>query len=116
MKTLDFSSIELITGEDKDYHQELIGLYVHLFEDLSIKYKTQMLSGDGEKLYATIHRAKPSLITLGLTELLEDMKQSIALFSQDPIDTEKVQAAIEYAQKYCEDVIIQLKKYRERMK
>ncbi len=112
MEKLNFSNVSNIAGGDLEYQQELLELYIDLFKVLPSQYKTCLINKNTDKLEATIHRVKPSLITLGLSKFLEELKRGSILMEESSSDTEKTLIFIKYIETVCDDSITQLRKYQ----
>ncbi len=114
-ESIDFYNLEQITGEDEAYRQELLMLYLELLNKLSLQYEECLLARDASKLAAVIHKAKPSLVLLGLENCLKSLKEGQNLLNRENSTQEEFKNSIEHIKRFCQSYKQELIGYQNRI-
>ncbi len=113
-ESIDFYNLEQITGEDKAYRQELVMLYLELLKKLPLHYEECMHAKDVTKLAAVIHKAKPSLVLLGLENCFAALKEGQALISTENVAEKAIKTSVEGLKMLCQTYVQEFIQYQNR--
>ena len=107
-KHIDVSVLEEITDGSPDLLRDMIDIFLLQIPTYIIDMETAYKNGDYAKLGAIVHKAKSSVATMGITSLVQKMKEFEFLAKSG----EKPESYPEYLNLFkstCEEAIKELK-------
>ncbi|MCL2074372.1 MAG: Hpt domain-containing protein [Marinilabiliaceae bacterium] len=111
-KLIDLSYLEGIAGDNESILDELINIFLDQIDEFNTGFKNYFSKKDWKKLAALAHKAKSSVLSMGLEELGNDLKElellSLGLIDKEPSTEnikieEQIFSKIENFKQVCEE-------------
>lgn len=111
VELFDLSKLESIAKGDKVFIKKMLQLFIDETPILINKIKKAYKDGDYKKIATIAHKIKPSIDTLGIYLLKEEIRE-IELNAETYGDSEELSAMIIYLEKTIKQVLIELRKVK----
>jgi PAS domain S-box-containing protein len=99
--TVDLQAIDEIAGDDHDFKQRLIAVYIETLQECRAEYQRTMTERNEPDLRALSHKMYPTLTILSATGLLEEFEKGKALLRGDAL-TNEITASVSRMSDHCE--------------
>jgi CheY-like chemotaxis protein/two-component sensor histidine kinase len=99
--TVDLQAIDEIAGDDHDFKQRLIAVYIETLQECRAEYQRTMTERNEPDLRALSHKMYPTLTILSATGLLEEFEKGKALLRGDAL-TNEISASVSRMSDHCE--------------
>ncbi len=104
---VDFAAIDEIAGDDYDFRQRLIAVYIETLEECQTEYERTMTERNETDLRALSHKLYPTLTILSATALLEEFERGKSLI-RGAAPAHELAASVQRMKGYCERLIGEL--------
>ncbi len=111
-KLLDHQAMEALAGDDADFRDRLISLYIKSFQDCKVTYHRALTERDLMLLRGMVHKMHPTLSILSANPLVLELERGKALLRQEPEDVEQIIFSIGRTEMLCNQIIAELERIR----
>jgi hypothetical protein len=98
---VDFGAIDEIAGDDYDFKQRLIAVYIETLEECQAEYERTVTERNETDLRALSHKLYPTLTILSATALLEEFERGKSLI-RCAAPAHELAASVQRMKGHCE--------------
>jgi CheY-like chemotaxis protein len=105
--TIDLQALDEIAGDDHDFKQRLIAVYIETLQECRTEYQRTMTEGNETDLRALSHKMYPTLTILSAAGLLEEFERGKSLL-RGLAPTPEIGASVRRVNDHCERLMREL--------